>query len=228
MKAYWTITQTQALKQYQQATDMNTRNQIFETTLLPALLKLIECVMAKASVTSTIDKKMLSDECLTHCVTYLDRIDCSSNPFAYLSLAVKHFIYQECYKRQKLNTRDVSLDLEDRDGEDCIDLIHSQIPVSYDNNPVANEDTDVVLQKVLDYWTEAKVRETLKCIQMCTHKRNRVFNAIKYYLYKLGSPHIKFERLNTSYKKHTKFNPNVANGYLNYLAKESNRKLLDK
>lgn len=227
MKHYWSKHETEQLRLYQQSTDMVVRNHIFETTLLPALSKLIECMLAKSSITTTLDKRQLNDDCLTHCVGYLDRIDCNNNPFAYLTLATKHFIFQSCSKQHKLSNRDVSLDVINKDGDDCEDLLQSRIEIPIDNSPVVGEDVDELLKKTLDYWTEDKIHQTIKSTPFNSSTRNRMKSSIMYYLYRLGSPHITFDKLKKTFKSHNKFSLQVANKFLTYLSKESKRVLLD-
>lgn len=226
MEKYWTAETTAALKQYQLA-DADRRNVIFEQTLLPALEKMVECILNMSSKYSAVDINQLRLDTISHLVSYLDRIDCSRNPFGYLTMCCKHFVYQYCKKQHTLDTRDISLNIEDKHGDDCIDLLESQLEISYDNNPIVGEDANELLKKVLDYWTITKIKQTLNCIDMCTHKRNRVLNAIKYSLYKLGSPHISFNQLNRNFQKQKSFSPRTMSGYLNFLAKESKRQLID-
>lgn len=227
MIPYWTAKQTAALKEYQNS-DMDNRNRIFEETLLPALLKLIECVSAKTSITSAIDKKQLYDDCLTHLCGYLDRIDCSGNPFSYLSLTCKHFIFNACRRQHKLNTQTISLDVEDRDGDSCEDLIESQIVQVYDNSPITNiPDFDGLMQKTLNYWDEPKLKALVSCIKGPSNHRNRLLNCLKFFLVRMGSTKINPCRLTKHYQKQDNFNHNTAGKILALLSKESRRELLD-
>lgn len=225
MKPYWTKIETEALSLYQKA-DIEERNRIFEETLLPALEKMTECVVNMSSKYNSVDLNQLSKDTIAHMVSYLDKLDTAKNPFGYLTMCCKHFVYQYCKKQHKLDTRDISLNVIDKDNEDCLDLIHSQMEVSFDNSPIVEENFDELLRATLDYWTIPKLRTYLGTLPMSTHRRNHILNSVKYSLYKLGSPHIKFEQLNGNFRKQKNFNLSTAGYYLTFLAKESKRALL--
>lgn len=242
MKHYWTAVETQALKEYQNS-DMDNRNRIFETTLLPALSKLTECVLARSSVMSAIDKKELFDDCLQHATSYLDRINTDENPFAYLNLTIKHFIYHACKRQHRLNTQTISLNVVDKDGDNCSDLLASQIEVSvdncsdflasqmevsFDNNPIKDiDDFDGLLEKTLDYWDERKLKALISCIKGPSGHRNRLLNCLKFFLVRMGSTKISPMRLTKHFQKQNNFNHNTASKILALLGKESRRELLD-
>lgn len=157
MKHYWGEIQTQAVAEYQ-TSEMDRRNEIFETILYPAIDKLVECVLARSSVYTRLDKQEVRNDALQHAVSYLDRLDTTKNCFAYLQLSIKHYIYQLCAKSHKLDMRDVALDMESSDGDDLTNMIEGQMSVEIDNNPMSGEDIDAMLVKVLDFWTLPKLK----------------------------------------------------------------------
>lgn len=191
MKAYWTKHETEQLKIYQTA-DMDLRNKIFDETLFPALNTLTEVVINMSSIYKGIERQNLSDECLTHLTLLLDRMQCEKNVFGYLSMAGKHFVYQYCMKRHKLDYRDVSLDDDKENDQEMRYYVENQITKETDDSLIAQiEDLEPLRKAVIDYWTEDRLKCRINLLRFSWHKRRGIFERIKYYLCELGSTSFK-------------------------------------
>lgn len=224
MKKYWTQETTQALREYQSA-DIDGRNAIFEETILPALDKMVECIINMSSKYKPVDLNQLRLDTISHLTLHLDRLDTNKNPFGYLTLTAKHFVYQYLTKRHKLDTRDISLSTNRADGEDCsVDLIESQLQYMSTPSVLDSVDLDHLKEVTLAYWDVERLKKHIWNSKV--KEKRQLFNRCKYYLYRMQSPHIKIHDVPRAYRNHLKVSRKVATETLSILT-EPSLKLLD-
>jgi hypothetical protein len=183
MKAYWTITEDQALADYLKETDDYKRNRLFEDKLYAPLFKLSECVCNKYNKNSEDDNKENINNVLSHLASILHKIDLTrGKPFSYLTRAAINEIWTICNRKYANSQKYVSLDSKVNDNEDKT-YADSMEVVEKDYNLFDDEHR---LKELLDELTDKKIISKLRSCHKYVEKDlikkeyDRVIHAINY------------------------------------------------
>ena len=193
MSNYWNQNTDEAIQQFLVETDMDKREEIFNSHIYNPLTIISEVFVSKYG--GKLDRQDAIQECISFLYTRLFKIDYTKtvSGYSYITRCCMHYIMQQNIKQMKFNNTHYSIDAPLKDEDDNGNtILDRDMPVEHNNSNIPVDfDFEAFRKLIIENIGEAELRQVLKKFKL--DSRGSILNSYIRALSHLGSKkfHIK-------------------------------------